>query len=85
QLAFFDAIAPIVHHDSIDMSIAWMQSRWDKTETKDYINCPMDKDQYLAFHQALLDGEKTVFKEWENVPYFDGCMPIEVMAERGVD
>ncbi|MGL4302387.1 MAG: methylenetetrahydrofolate--tRNA-(uracil(54)-C(5))-methyltransferase (FADH(2)-oxidizing) TrmFO [Sphingomonas sp.] len=85
QLAFFDAIAPIVHHDSIDLSIAWMQSRWDKTETKDYINCPMDKAQYLAFHQALLDGEKTVFKDWENVPYFDGCMPIEVMAERGVD
>jgi methylenetetrahydrofolate--tRNA-(uracil-5-)-methyltransferase len=84
-LAFFDAIAPIVHHDSIDMSIAWMQSRWDKTETKDYINCPMDRDQYLAFHQALLDGDKTVFKDWENVPYFEGCMPVEVMAERGVD
>ncbi len=84
-LAFFDAIAPIVHHDSIDMSVAWMQSRWDKGETKDYINCPMTKDQYLAFHQGLLDGEKTEFKQWENVPYFDGCMPIEVMAERGVD
>ncbi|MBY0582105.1 MAG: methylenetetrahydrofolate--tRNA-(uracil(54)-C(5))-methyltransferase (FADH(2)-oxidizing) TrmFO [Sphingomonas sp.] len=84
-LAFFDAIAPIVHHDSIDMSIAWMQSRWDKTETKDYINCPMDKEQYLAFHQALLDGDKTVFKDWEDVPYFEGCMPVEVMAERGLD
>ncbi|ARR55985.1 FADH(2)-oxidizing methylenetetrahydrofolate--tRNA-(uracil(54)-C(5))-methyltransferase TrmFO [Rhizorhabdus wittichii DC-6] len=85
-LAFFDAIAPIVHHHSIDMDVAWMASRWDKGETKDYINCPMDKDQYLAFHQALLDGEKTAFKEWEkDTPYFDGCMPIEVMAERGVD
>lgn len=84
-LAFFDAIAPIVHHESIDMSVAWMQSRWDKTETKDYINCPMTKDQYLAFHAGLIDGEKTEFKEWENVPYFEGCMPIEVMAARGVD
>ncbi len=85
-LAFFDAIAPIVHHHSIDMDIAWMASRWDKGETKDYINCPMNREQYLAFHQALLDGEKTEFKEWEkDTPYFDGCMPIEVMAERGVD
>ena len=85
-LAFFDAIAPIVHHHSIDMDVAWMASRWDKGETKDYINCPMDKEQYLAFHQALLDGEKTEFKDWEkDTPYFDGCMPIEVMAERGVD
>lgn len=84
-LAFFDAIAPIVHRDSIDMSIAWMQSRWDKSETKDYINCPMNREQYLAFHAALIAGEKTEYKEWENVPYFEGCMPIEVMAERGVD
>ena len=85
-LAFFDAIAPIVHHHSIDMDIAWMASRWDKGETKDYINCPMDKAQYLAFHQGLLDGEKGEFKDWEkDTPYFDGCMPIEVMAERGVD
>ncbi|MFM5914295.1 MAG: methylenetetrahydrofolate--tRNA-(uracil(54)-C(5))-methyltransferase (FADH(2)-oxidizing) TrmFO [Chakrabartia godavariana] len=85
-LAFFDALAPIVHHESIDMGVAWMASRWDKGDTKDYINCPMDKDQYLAFHAALLSGEKTEFKEWEaNTPYFDGCMPIEVMAERGVD
>jgi len=84
-LAFFDAIAPIVHRDSIDMSIAWMQSRWDKGETKDYINCPMNREQYLAFHAALIAGEKTEYKEWENVPYFEGCMPIEVMAERGVD
>ena len=85
-LAFFDAIAPIVHRDSIDMDICWMASRWDKGETKDYINCPMTKDEYLAFHQGLLDGDKTEFREWEkNTPYFEGCMPIEVMAERGVD
>ena len=84
-LAFFDAIAPIVHHDSIDMGVAWMASRWDKGETRDYINCPMTKDQYLAFHRALLEGDKTKFKDWENVPYFEGCMPVEVMAERGVD
>jgi methylenetetrahydrofolate--tRNA-(uracil-5-)-methyltransferase len=83
-LAFFDAIAPIVHKDSIDMEVAWMAARWDKGG-KDYINCPLTKEQYLAFHQGLLDGEKTEFKEWENVPYFEGCMPIEVMAERGVD
>ncbi len=91
RLAFFDAIAPIVHFDSIDMDVCWMQSRWDKVdpsggEGKDYINCPMTREQYLAFHQGLLDGEKGEFKEWErNTPYFDGCMPIEVMAERGVD
>jgi len=85
-LAFFDAIAPIVHFDSIDMEIAWFQSRWDKGETKDYINCPLDRDQYEAFIDAMLAGEKTSFKEWEaNTPYFDGCMPIEVMAERGRD
>jgi methylenetetrahydrofolate--tRNA-(uracil-5-)-methyltransferase len=85
SLAFFDAIAPIVHRDSIDMSVCWMAARWDKGG-KDYINCPMDKEEYLAFHQGLLDGEKGEFKEWEaNTPYFEGCMPIEVMAERGVD
>lgn len=84
-LAFFDAIAPIVHRDSIDMEKAWFQSRWNKGEGKDYINCAMTKDEYLAFHQGLLDGEKAEFKQWENVPYFEGCMPIEVMAERGVD
>ena len=84
-LAFFDALAPIVHHDTIDMGIAWKASRWDKGEA-DYINCPMDKDQYLAFHAALVAGEKTSFKDWEkDTPYFEGCMPIEVMAERGVD
>ncbi len=85
SLAFFDAIAPIVYHDSIDMDVAWRASRWDKGD-KDYINCPMNKEQYLAFHQGLLDGEKTEFREWEaNTPYFEGCMPIEVMASRGID
>jgi methylenetetrahydrofolate--tRNA-(uracil-5-)-methyltransferase len=87
-LAFFDAIAPIVHRDSIDMSVAWFQSRYDKTGPggtgADYINCPMTREQYDAFVKALIEGEKTDFKEWEtNTPYFDGCLPIEVMAERG--
>jgi methylenetetrahydrofolate--tRNA-(uracil-5-)-methyltransferase len=82
-LAFFDAIAPIVHRDSVDMDVAWMAARWDKGG-KDYINCPMDRDQYHAFVQALVEGEKMQFKEWErDTPYFEGCMPIEVMAERG--
>ncbi len=86
SLAFFDALAPIVYHETIDMDVAWMASRWDKGDTKDYINCPMDRDQYLAFIDALITGEKTEYKEWEaNTPYFEGCMPIEVMAERGVD
>jgi methylenetetrahydrofolate--tRNA-(uracil-5-)-methyltransferase len=84
-LAFFDAIAPIVHFESIDFTTAWYQSRWNKGEGKDYINCPMSKDEYLAFHAGLLAGDKTEFREWEDVPYFEGCMPIEVMAERGVD
>jgi methylenetetrahydrofolate--tRNA-(uracil-5-)-methyltransferase len=84
-LAFFDAIAPIVYRESIDMDVAWMAARWDKGG-KDYVNCPMTREQYLAFHQALLDGEKTEFREWEkDTPYFEGCMPIEVMAERGLD
>jgi methylenetetrahydrofolate--tRNA-(uracil-5-)-methyltransferase len=87
-LAFFDAIAPIVHKDSIDMSVAWFQSRYDKVGPggtgADYINCPMTRDQYDAFVDALVSGEKVDFKEWEtNTPYFDGCLPIEVMAERG--
>lgn len=82
-LAFFDAIAPIVHRDSIDMSVCWMAARWDKGG-KDYINCPMSKEQYEAFVAALNAGEKTEFKEWErDTPYFEGCMPIEVMAKRG--
>jgi methylenetetrahydrofolate--tRNA-(uracil-5-)-methyltransferase len=84
-LAFFDAIAPIVHFDSIDMDTAWFQSRWNKGDGKDYINCAMNREQYEAFHAGLIAGEKTEFKEWENVPYFEGCMPIEVMAERGLD
>lgn len=88
SLAFFDAIAPIIERDSINMDIAWMQSRYDKGETEAdraaYINCPMDKDQYDAFIQALLDGPKTEFKDWEkDTPYFEACLPIEVMAERG--
>ena len=84
-LAFFDAIAPIVHRESIDMDVAWMAARWDKGG-KDYINCPLDKPQYEDFVAALIDGEKMPFHEWEkDTPYFEGCMPIEVMAERGVD
>jgi len=82
-LAFFDAIAPIVHRDSVDMDVAWMAARWDKGG-KDYINCPLDKPQYEDFISALNAGEKTEFKDWEkDTPYFEGCMPIEVMAERG--
>jgi len=82
-LAFFDAIAPIVHRDTIDMDRAWMAARWDKGG-KDYINCPLDKAQYEAFVRALIDGEKMPFHDWEkDTPYFEGCMPIEVMAERG--
>jgi methylenetetrahydrofolate--tRNA-(uracil-5-)-methyltransferase len=88
-LAFFDAIAPIVHFDSIDMNTAWFQSRYDKAGPggtgKDYINCPMDKDQYLAFVAAVIEGGKTEFKDWEGTPYFDGCLPVEIMAERGVE
>jgi methylenetetrahydrofolate--tRNA-(uracil-5-)-methyltransferase len=87
QLAFFDAIAPIVYAETVDMDIAWMQSRYDKGETEDertaYLNCPMTKDQYEAFIDALLAAEKTEFKEGETAGYFDGCLPIEVMAERG--
>ena len=87
SLAFFDAIAPIVHFDSIDMDTAWFQSRYDKVGPggtgADYINCPMDKPQYEAFIDALLQGPKTEFKAWEGTPYFEGCMPVEVMSERG--
>ena len=87
-LAFFDAIAPIVHRDSIDMEQAWFQSRYDKVGPggtgADYINCPMSREQYDAFVDSLIAGEKTDFKDWEaKTPYFDGCLPIEVMAERG--
>ncbi|PVM86134.1 FADH(2)-oxidizing methylenetetrahydrofolate--tRNA-(uracil(54)-C(5))-methyltransferase TrmFO [Caulobacter radicis] len=87
QLSFFDAIAPIIHLESIDMDKAWRQSRYDKEgpggDAAAYINCPMNKEQYEAFIDALLEGPKAEFKEWEHVPYFDGCLPIEVMAERG--
>ncbi|MBX9925258.1 MAG: methylenetetrahydrofolate--tRNA-(uracil(54)-C(5))-methyltransferase (FADH(2)-oxidizing) TrmFO [Hyphomicrobiaceae bacterium] len=88
ELAFFDAIAPVIHAESIDETVAWRQSRYDKAgpagSGADYINCPMDKPQYEAFIDAMLAGEKTVFKEWEaTTPYFDGCLPVEVMAERG--
>ncbi len=87
SLAFFDAIAPIVYAESIDMGVAWAQSRYDKGETEEdrtaYINCPMTKDQYDAFIDALLAADKTEFKEGETAGYFDGCLPIEVMAERG--
>lgn len=86
QLAFFDAIAPIIHKETIDLSKAWFQSRYDKGEGSDYINCAMSKDQYLAFIDALIKSEKTEFKDWEkDTPYFEGCLPIEVMAERGVE
>src|SRR5882724_2762308 len=87
-LAFFDAIAPIVHRETIDMSRAWLQSRYDKAgpggSGADYINCPLTREQYEAFVDALLAGEKVAFHDWET-PYFDGCLPIEVMAERGRD
>ncbi len=86
-LAFFDAIAPIVYAESVDMSVAWMQSRYDKGATEDertaYMNCPMTRDEYEAFIDALLAAEKTEFHEGETAGYFDGCLPIEVMAERG--
>lgn len=90
QLAFFDAIAPIVYKESIDFDTAWMQSRYDKSGPagtgSDYINCPFTKEEYLLFLNELLSAEKTEFKEWEsNTPYFEGCMPIEVMASRGPD
>ena len=88
SLAFFDAIAPIIHADSVDLSKAWFQSRYDKGDTEEqqtaYLNCPMDEAQYEAFIDALLEAPKTEFKDWEkDTPYFEGCLPIEVMAERG--
>ncbi|HUJ03014.1 MAG TPA: methylenetetrahydrofolate--tRNA-(uracil(54)-C(5))-methyltransferase (FADH(2)-oxidizing) TrmFO [Rhizomicrobium sp.] len=90
SLSFFDAIAPIVHRESIDFSIAWMQSRYDKKgpggDGADYVNCPLNEEEYRAFIAALLSGKKSEFKEWEkSTPYFEGCLPIEVMAERGED
>jgi methylenetetrahydrofolate--tRNA-(uracil-5-)-methyltransferase len=90
DLAFFDAIAPVVHRDSIDTTVAWFQSRYGKTGPAgtgaDYLNCPMTREEYEAFVDALLTGDKTSFKEWEaTTPYFDGCLPVEVMAEGGRD
>jgi len=88
HLSFFDAIAPVIHRESIDFGIAWFQSRWDKEgpggEKDAYVNCPLDREQYFAFVAALVAGEKTEFKDWErDTPYFEGCLPVEVMAERG--
>src|SRR5882724_94544 len=88
SLAFFDAIAPIVHYDSIDLSIAWKQSRYDKGgpagDGADYLNCPLDQQQYEAFVAGLLAGDKTEFKQWEaTTPYFQGCQPIEIIASTG--
>ena len=83
SLSFFDAIAPVVYKDSINFDKAWYQSRYDKGNKFDYINCPLNKEEYYAFLQALKDGEKTQFHDWEDVHYFEGCLPIEVMAERG--
>ncbi|NRA87637.1 MAG: methylenetetrahydrofolate--tRNA-(uracil(54)-C(5))-methyltransferase (FADH(2)-oxidizing) TrmFO [Rhizobiales bacterium] len=87
DLAFFDAIAPIIYKESINFDIAWFQSRYDKIgpmgDGKDYINCPMTETQYHAFMDALIEGDSTEFKEWEGTPYFDGCLPIEIMAARG--
>ena len=89
SLAFFDAIAPVIYKESIDFSVAWFQSRYDKHGPEggaDYINCPLDENQYRSFVEALLAGEKTSFKDWEkSTPYFEGCLPIEVMAERGFE
>jgi methylenetetrahydrofolate--tRNA-(uracil-5-)-methyltransferase len=89
DLAFFDAIAPVVHRDSIDMEKAWLQSRYDKAGPAgtgaDYINCPLSKEQYYAFVDALIKADKIEFKDFEDTPYFNGCLPIEVMAERGVE
>ena len=89
QLAFFDAIAPIVHFDTIDMDVCWFQSRYDKVGPggtgKDYVNCPLDRPRYEAFVAALLAGDKADTKAWEGTPYFDGCLPIEIMAERGAE
>ena len=85
-LAFFDAIAPIVHRDTIDLGQVWFQSRYDKGDGADYLNCPLDRPQYEAFREALLASETSDYKEWEKgTPYFEGCLPIEVMAARGIE
>ncbi len=85
SLSFYDAIAPVVYTDSIDMNIAWHQSRYDKGDSKDYINCPMEKEEYYSFVSQILQAEKAEFHDFEKPQYFDGCLPIEVMAERGID
>ena len=85
SLSFYDAIAPVVYKESIDFSKAWYQSRYDKGDKLDYINCPLSKEQYYQFVDALLKAEKAEFHDWEEVHYFDGCLPIEVMAERGIE
>ena len=85
SLNFYDAIAPVIYKDSIDFNKAWYQSRYDKGDKFDYINCPLSKDEYYAFVQALLDGEKVEFHDFEKAEYFDGCLPVEVMAERGIE
>ena len=85
KLSFYDAIAPVIYKESIDFEKAWYQSRYDKGDKFDYINCPMDKEQYYAFVEALLTGEKVEFHDFETPTYFDGCLPVEVMAERGKD
>lgn len=84
-LAFYDSIAPIISADSVDMSVAWLGSRWDKGEGDDYLNCPMDREQYDAFIAALREADVYPGHDWESVPYFEGCLPIEVMAERGAE
>jgi len=85
RLSFYDAIAPVIYKDTIDFNKAWYQSRYDKGDKFDYINCPLDKEQYEEFVQELLKGEKVEFHDFEKPQYFDGCLPIEVMAERGRD
>ena len=85
SLSFYDAIAPVVYKDSINMDVAWYQSRYDKGDSRDYINCPLSREQYYAFVEKLLNAEKVEFHDFEKPNYFDGCLPIEVMAERGAD
>ena len=84
-LSFYDAIAPVIYKESIDFSKAWYQSRYDKGDKYDYINCPMTKDEYYRFVEELLNGEQVEFHDWEQAAYFEGCLPIEVMASRGKD
>lgn len=85
KLSFYDAIAPVIYKDSINFDIAWYQSRYDKGDKYDYINCPLSREQYYEFVNALLEGEKAGFHDFEKPNYFDGCLPVEIMAERGAD